>query len=105
MAISDADPGALVARDPASRPPLVASVSAMSARYSSAPHRTSSMPALKRSHLDIAAEAIEAGCHIFVEKPLALSISAARQLLDIARQRPLATTCCVLATAWRRYPP
>ncbi len=39
------------------------------------------------AHFDLALEAIEAGCHVFVEKPLALDLSQADRLVARARQR------------------
>ncbi len=37
------------------------------------------------SHADYAVEAIEAGCHVFVEKPLATTVANARRVVDAAR--------------------
>lgn len=37
------------------------------------------------SHADYAVEAIEAGCHVFVEKPLATTVADARRVVDAAR--------------------
>jgi len=37
------------------------------------------------SHADYAVAAIEAGCHVFVEKPLATTIADARRVIDAAR--------------------
>jgi predicted dehydrogenase len=37
------------------------------------------------SHADYAVEAIEAGCHVFVEKPLATTVEDARRVIDCAR--------------------
>jgi len=42
-----------------------------------------------QSHVALARLALEAGCHAFVEKPLALSGADARALLDLARERGL----------------
>lgn len=41
------------------------------------------------SHSDIADEALVRGCHVFVEKPLALSSRRARTTVDLARARGL----------------
>ncbi len=37
------------------------------------------------SHADYAVEALEAGCHVFVEKPLATTVADARRVVDAAR--------------------
>ncbi|MCG8272448.1 Gfo/Idh/MocA family oxidoreductase [Aquamicrobium sp. NLF2-7] len=37
------------------------------------------------SHADYAVEAIEAGCHVFVEKPLATTVADAQRVVDAAR--------------------
>jgi predicted dehydrogenase len=37
------------------------------------------------SHLQLATEAVQAGCHVFIEKPLALDAAAGRAILDAAR--------------------
>lgn len=37
------------------------------------------------SHADYAVEALEAGCHVFVEKPLATTVMDARRVVDAAR--------------------
>jgi predicted dehydrogenase len=41
------------------------------------------------THEPVARQAIEAGCHVFVEKPLACRTNGAREWLDAARQRGL----------------
>jgi predicted dehydrogenase/nucleoside-diphosphate-sugar epimerase len=42
------------------------------------------------SHAALATEALEAGCHVYVEKPFAESVAEADQILRLARQRGLA---------------
>jgi len=37
------------------------------------------------SHADYAVAALEAGCHVFVEKPLATTVADARRVVDAAR--------------------
>lgn len=37
------------------------------------------------SHADYAVEALEAGCHVFVEKPLATTVADARRVVDAAK--------------------
>src|SRR5690606_2284973 len=37
------------------------------------------------SHADFAVLALEAGCHVFVEKPLATSVADARRVVDAAK--------------------
>jgi predicted dehydrogenase len=42
-----------------------------------------------RSHLDITRQALEAGKHVYSEKPLGMTVPEARQLIELARQRRL----------------
>ena len=42
------------------------------------------------THVPFATRALEAGCHVFVEKPLAESVADAQALVDLARERSLA---------------
>jgi predicted dehydrogenase len=51
-----------------------------------------------QSHLDVALQAIEAGCHLFVEKPLAENARQASQLVRTARANG-----CKLTVAWTHY--
>ena len=39
------------------------------------------------THVPFATAALEAGCHVFVDKPLAADVSAARALVDLANDR------------------
>ena len=45
-----------------------------------------------QSHFEVARFSLEAGCHVYVEKPLALSEEDARTLIDLANDRGLKIT-------------
>lgn len=49
-----------------------------------------------QAHLPLATKAMDAGCHVFVEKPLALTCRDARQMIEHARR-----TGRLLTTGWR----
>lgn len=51
-----------------------------------------------QSHLEVALQAIEAGCHVLVEKPLAENARQASRLVGTAR-----TNGCKLAIGWTHY--
>jgi predicted dehydrogenase len=51
-----------------------------------------------QSHLDVALQAIEAGCHLFVEKPLAENARQASRLVRTARDNG-----CKLTIGWTHY--
>ena len=51
-----------------------------------------------QSHLDVALQAIEAGCHLFVEKPLAENARQASRLVRTARANG-----CKLTIGWTHY--
>ncbi|MEU4442901.1 Gfo/Idh/MocA family oxidoreductase [Actinosynnema sp. NPDC050801] len=56
------------------------------------------------AHVEVSAAAIEAGKHVWVEKPLALDRRGARDLLDRAAQRGLRVACApdtVLGAGWQ----
>lgn len=42
-------------------------------------------------HVEVALAAAEAGCHLFIEKPLCNSLEHCRELADLATQRKLTT--------------
>jgi predicted dehydrogenase len=44
------------------------------------------------SHFDLARRCLEAGCHVYVEKPFALNEADARKLIDLAESRRLKIT-------------
>lgn len=46
------------------------------------------------AHLDIARQAFERGRHVLCEKPLAMTIDQARELLDLARRHDRLLGCC-----------
>jgi len=61
-----------------------------------------------RSHYEVTKQCLEAGKHVYSEKPLAMDATAARELLEIARQKNLclsAAPCSVLSetaqTMWK----
>lgn len=39
-----------------------------------------------RTHAELSCQALEAGCHVFVEKPLAVDAASAAQVVDLARR-------------------
>ncbi len=45
-----------------------------------------------QSHFEIASHCLEAGCHVYVEKPFALSEKDTRRLINLANQRGLKIT-------------
>ncbi|MGH1493596.1 MAG: Gfo/Idh/MocA family protein [Acidimicrobiales bacterium] len=58
------------------------------------------------THVPYATAAIEAGCHVFVEKPLAATIADAEQLVDLARRRGVALVVGYILRhhpAWRTF--
>ncbi len=58
------------------------------------------------THADLAAKSLRAGAHVFVEKPLATTVAAARQLVALARsQRRALVVGYILRVhpTWRRF--
>ncbi|TQM84031.1 putative dehydrogenase [Saccharothrix saharensis] len=56
------------------------------------------------AHVEVGLAAIEAGKHVWVEKPLGLDLRAARALLDLAAQRGLRVACApdtLLGAGWQ----
>ena len=45
-------------------------------------------------HAEIALDAISAGCHVIVEKPIALSLHDARRMIDAAREKGVVLCAC-----------
>jgi predicted dehydrogenase len=45
------------------------------------------------AHVDVSTRAIEAGKHVYVEKPLSLTVAEGRRLLDLAQERGLRVGC------------
>lgn len=46
------------------------------------------------THARVALEALEAGCHVFVEKPLATDVADCERIRDLARERGLSVGVC-----------
>jgi predicted dehydrogenase len=47
-----------------------------------------------QSHFDLTRKALEARCHVLVEKPLAVNAQEAREMLDLSRQKELNLGVC-----------
>lgn len=46
------------------------------------------------SHAEIARDVLNAGCHVIIEKPIALSLSDARSLIELAEEKGLLLSSC-----------
>ena len=52
-------------------------------------------------HYQPAIDALNAGCHVFVEKPLAMNAKEGQEMVDLAKKKKLA---CTIAFQWRFHP-
>jgi predicted dehydrogenase len=89
VAVVDADPdaAAVLASETRGNPPSFAELeTCLTARPVDVVHVCTPLP----SHAALASLAIEAGCHVIVEKPLAASPAETARLLDAARERAVA---------------
>ena len=85
----------LVSRNPESRERLSAELggyptfSSLSHALQETSARAVSVNTYPDTHAPIVREALLAGCHVFVEKPLALTVDQAQDLVDLAREKDL----------------
>lgn len=84
-AVCDLDPGASEGMGAQYRVPVLTAEDVMAAPDIAAV--VIATPAV--THYDLARQALEAGKHVLVEKPLALAVEQARALVDLARERGL----------------
>ncbi|MDC6353151.1 MULTISPECIES: Gfo/Idh/MocA family protein [Robiginitalea] len=85
----------LVSRSPESREKLSAELggyptfASLGEALSDTPADAVSVNTYPDTHAAIVREALDAGCHVFVEKPLALTVEEARELVDLAHKNRL----------------
>ncbi len=102
----------LVARSARRRSPLAAELGGIAEydSYESALAATApevvSINTYPETHYDYVRKALEAGCHVFCEKPLAETVEQAQELVDLARKRGLALVVGYILRvhpAWTRF--
>ncbi|MEV8442795.1 Gfo/Idh/MocA family oxidoreductase [Actinosynnema sp. NPDC051121] len=101
LAVADLDPARAAARASAHGVPRSSTVDELLADPDIALVVNLTVPA---AHVEVSTAAIEAGKHVWVEKPLGLDLGDARALLDLAARRGLRVACApdtLLGAGWQ----
>src|SRR5262249_1945902 len=85
VAVADAEP--LMAEQLAVRVKVPARYASLTAMLAESPLDVVHIATPPRPHLALPLEAIDAGCHVFVEKPFAMNADEARTIVERAREK------------------